>query len=139
MPKAPPPPNLPALLPSWLLSLRADRKSDQTVKVYGDGVRFYLRWCERVGAAPLERSSLRGWVTELMDGANRPATARARQHAVRRFTAWLAEEGELAADPFLGMANGDRLLLDDENVFLVPRQVAQSVSDSVHEESITLL
>ena len=86
MPKVPPPPNLPALLPSWLLSLRADRKSDQTVKVYGDGVRFYLRWCEGA-AAPLERASLRGWVTELIDGTNRPATARARQHAVRPVSA----------------------------------------------------
>lgn len=103
MRKAPPPPDLTALLPSWLLSLRADRKSVQTLKVYGDGVRFYLRWCDRAEAAPLERGSLRAWVAELMEGANRPATARARQHAVRRFTAWLTEEGELPADPFLGM------------------------------------
>src|SRR6478735_8716292 len=103
MPKALPQVDLSALLPSWLLSLRADRKSEQTVKVYGDGVRFYLRWCDRVHAGPLERASLRRWVAELLDGANQPATARARQHAVRRFTAWLAEEGEIPSDPFLGM------------------------------------
>lgn len=84
MPKPPAPPNLELLLPSWLLSLRADRKSEQTLKGYSDGVRFYLRWCERVHADPLDRGSLRGWVTELMDGGNRPATARARQLAVRR-------------------------------------------------------
>lgn len=38
-----------------------------------------------------------------MDGGNRPATARARQLAVRRLTAWLTEDGEPPADPFLGM------------------------------------
>jgi len=91
------------LLPSWLLSLRSDRKSEQTVKTYHDGVRFYLAWCVEHGAAPLERSSLRGWVTALLDGGSAPATARARQLAVRRFTSWLAEEGELPADPLLGV------------------------------------
>lgn len=30
---------------SWALSLRAERKSVQTQKVYADGVRFYLAWC----------------------------------------------------------------------------------------------
>ena len=32
-----------------------------------------------------------------------PATIRARQLPVRRFAAWLADEGEIAADPFLGL------------------------------------
>ena len=32
-----------------------------------------------------------------------PATARSRQLAVRRFAAWLAEEGEIDGDPFLGV------------------------------------
>jgi len=67
--------NLPMLLPSWLLSLRADRKSEQTVKAYSDGVRFYLEWCAVNDTAPLERASLRGWVTALLDGGNQPATA----------------------------------------------------------------
>ncbi|MEO3938615.1 hypothetical protein V3N99_17930 [Dermatophilaceae bacterium Soc4.6] len=57
MPKAPSPPDLTVLLPSWLLSLRADRKSPQTLKVYGGGVRFYLRWCDSARAAPLERGA----------------------------------------------------------------------------------
>jgi hypothetical protein len=67
MRRRPEPPILELLLPSWLPSLRADRKS------------------------------------ELMEGGNRPATARVRQLAVRPFTAWLTEEGELPADPFLGI------------------------------------
>jgi len=103
MPKKPPAPNLDLLLPSWQLSLRADRKSETTLKTYSDGVRFYLAWCAEQQAAPLERGSIRGWVAALLDKGNQPATARARQLAVRRFTSWLAEEGEIPADPFLGI------------------------------------
>lgn len=92
-----------ALLPSWQLSLSADRKSPQTLKSYTDGVTAYLAWCQQEDATPLERSSLRGWVTSLLDAGRSPATARARQLAVRRFTTWLAEEGEIPADPFVGV------------------------------------
>ena len=96
-------PSLPLLLPSWLLSLRADRKSEMTVKSYADGVRLYLAWCDAKPAEPLERASLRAWVDRPPRRGAQPATARARQLAVRRFTAWLAEEGEIPADPFLGI------------------------------------
>ena len=96
-------PDLPALLDSWVLSLRADRKSDSTVKSYSDGVRFYLAWCRENAAAPLERTSLRAWVATLLDNGAEASTARARQLAVRRYAAWLAEEGEIGEDPFLGV------------------------------------
>ncbi|MDQ6641160.1 MAG: hypothetical protein M3Y66_01525 [Actinomycetota bacterium] len=33
------------LAASWQLALRAERKSPQTLKTYGDGIRFYLAWC----------------------------------------------------------------------------------------------
>jgi hypothetical protein len=36
-------PDLAGLLPSWELALRAERKSPQTIKSYGDGVRLFLR------------------------------------------------------------------------------------------------
>lgn len=101
--KKPAQPDLRMLLPSWLLSLRADRKSEQTVKTYSEGVRFYLTWCQDNDAPPLERASIRGWIAGLLDGGNQPSTARARQLAVRRFTSWLTEEGEIPADPFVGI------------------------------------
>jgi hypothetical protein len=50
-PKQPVAPNFGLLLPSWQLSLRADRKSEQTLKAYSDGVRFYLHWCALQQAA----------------------------------------------------------------------------------------
>lgn len=96
-------PDLDLLLTSWQLSLRADRKSDQTLKVYTDGVASYLRWCAENTAAPLDRASIRGWTADLLERGNEPSTARVRQMAVRRFTVWLSEEGEIEADPFLGL------------------------------------
>ena len=95
--------DVPALLESWQLALRADRKSPQTLKTYGDGVRLYLSWCADQQADPLDRGSLRTWVAALLDAGAAPATGRARQLAVRRFAAWLAEEEEIPVDPFLGM------------------------------------
>lgn len=103
VPKPPEPLNLELLLRSWLLSLRADKKSPQTIKSYGDGVRFYLAYCAEHDLDPLARHSLRAWVVDLLDGGAQASTARSRQLAVRRFTSWLAEEGEIPADPMLGM------------------------------------
>lgn len=91
------------LAESWTLSLRADRKSAQTIKSYGDGLRYYLDWCETAAHDPLERVSLRAWVAGLLDAGAAASTARSRQLAVRRFTAWLDEEDEVATDPFVGV------------------------------------
>lgn len=91
------------LAQSWHLALRAQRKSPQTLKVYGDGVRMYLSWCAEKDVEPITRAGLNLWVSELLDAGSAAATARSRQLAVRRFAAWLAEEGEIPADPFLGV------------------------------------
>lgn len=91
------------LADSWALSLRAERKSPQTLKSYADGVRFYLDFCEQEDAPALDRHSARLWVDSLLNGGAAPATARARQLAIRRFSSWLADEGEVDSDPFLGL------------------------------------
>lgn len=91
------------LVASWTLALRSDRKSPSTIKSYLDGVTQYLDLCEQDGLPPLDRGSLRTFVASMMDAGREPATARARQLAVRRFSAWLAEEREISVDPFLGV------------------------------------
>lgn len=92
------------LLSSWELHLRAERKSPQTVKSYGDGVRAYISHCRAQGR-PLEvdRTTLREFVDQMLVAGAKPATATARHLAVRRFSAWLTEEGEIPADPLLGL------------------------------------
>ncbi|QWC86731.1 tyrosine-type recombinase/integrase [Nocardioidaceae bacterium] len=88
---------------SWQLALRAERKSPQTLKTYGDGLRMYLAWCESNAVPPLAKSSLNLWTAHLLDEGAAAATARARQLAARRFSAWLTDEDEIAVDPFLGV------------------------------------
>jgi site-specific recombinase XerC len=98
-----PVPDLVALLPSWELSLRAERKSPATIKVYGDGVRRFLVWCEETGHLPqLSRRALAEFVADLLEAGAEPATARSRYLSLRRFSAWLVEERELPGDPFDG-------------------------------------
>ncbi|WP_231584636.1 tyrosine-type recombinase/integrase [Mycobacterium haemophilum] len=102
--RKPPALDLAALLPSWELALRAERKSPQTIKSYGDGVRAFIRWCTDHGHSPaLERDLVKGFVADLLESGAEPSTARARQLGVRRFSAWLEEEGEVDADPLLGL------------------------------------
>lgn len=101
--RSPTPIPLPHLLDSWLLSLRAERKSRETVKSYGDGVRRFLDYCDRAGTTPvLNKDTVNRFVTDLLDNGAEASTARSRHLSVRRFSAWLAEEGEIPEDLLLG-------------------------------------
>lgn len=98
------PADIELLLTSWELSLRAERKSPQTLKSYGDGVRTYLRWAVANDLeADLSRAQVRAFTDGLLAGGAAASTARSRQLAVRRFSAWLAEEGEIEVDQLVGL------------------------------------
>jgi site-specific recombinase XerD len=101
---AEPLPDLAKLMPSWKLALRAERKSPATVKSYAEGVCAFLKWCEATGTpAELTKASGQAFVADLLDNGAAPKTASARLLGLRRFSAWLAAEDELAADPLLGI------------------------------------
>jgi site-specific recombinase XerD len=107
-----PGPDLAALLPSWELALRAERKSPETVKAYGDGVRAYLRWCaDNDLPAVIDRRQVAGFIDGLLSAGAKPSTARSRQLGVRRYAAWLLEEDELDDNPLVGVKS---VKLDDE-------------------------
>jgi integrase/recombinase XerD len=96
-------PDLATLLPSWELALRAERKSPETVKSYGDGVRKFISWSAGAGVpARLDRPTLARFVAALLEAGAQPATAVGRQLAVRRFSAWLLDEGEIPVDRLIG-------------------------------------
>lgn len=96
--------DLSRLMDSWLLALRAERKSARTITVYRDGVRAFLRWAELAGTEPdLDPRTVNAFVADLLDSGAEGTTARSRQLAVRRFSAWLAEEGEIDADRLAGL------------------------------------
>lgn len=97
-------PDLQALLPSWELALRAERKSPATIKSYTLGVQQFIAWCQSHGEpVEMSRAHLSGFVADILDAGQQAATAQARQLAVRRYAAWLVAEGELPSDPMIGM------------------------------------
>lgn len=92
-------PELRALVDSWVLALKADRKSPATIESYLIGLRLFLDWCDQHGhTAAVDRGLVRAWVADLLANGAEPATARARQMALKRFSAWLEEEGEIDRD-----------------------------------------
>ena len=93
-------PDLAALLSSWQLALRSERKSPATLATYSEGVRGFLRWCARTGTTPeLTKTNLQAFTASLLDAGAEAATARTRHMALRRFAAWLTDEGELDTNP----------------------------------------
>ncbi|CAN5323055.1 tyrosine-type recombinase/integrase [soil metagenome] len=96
--------DLAALLPSWELSLRAERKAPATVKSYGDGVRAFMTWCTEHGHTPaLDKALVNGFSAALLESGREASTVRSRQLGIRRFSAWLVDEGEASSDPLLGL------------------------------------
>ncbi|WP_272940442.1 tyrosine-type recombinase/integrase [Mycobacteroides abscessus] len=84
--------------------MRAERKSPATVKVYTDGIAAFLRWCEAEGVEPaLDKHLVQQFTTALLKNGAEAATARSRQLSLKRFSAWLTDEGEQDADPLLGL------------------------------------
>ena len=74
------------------------------MKSYGDGVRRFLAWADGAGRpAVLDRAGVNAFTADLLEAGAEPTTARARQLALRRFSAWLLEEGESDADHLLGL------------------------------------
>ena len=98
------PSGLAELLPSWLLTLKASNKAPKTIKAYEEGVRLFLGWCERTGTgAALSRPVVSAFVASLFEAGQSANTARSRQVAVKRFSAWCALEGEIAVDELAGL------------------------------------
>lgn len=96
--------DLRALLVSWMLALKVVHRAENTLKVYRSGVEMYLDWCDQQGLPEvLDRAQVRSWISALIDAGAEPATAAARQSAVKRFSKWLHTEGELDVDDLAGL------------------------------------
>ena len=91
-------PDLAELLSSWKLALRAERKSPATIANYSEGVLGFLKWCADTATTPeLTRTTVQAFTAYILDNGAEPATARSRHSALRRYSAWLTDEGELDA------------------------------------------
>lgn len=98
------PVDLLAMLPSWLLSLTSENKSKATIQTYLAGVRAFLQWCEVTGTIPkIDRDDAQQWVVDMLDSGAQPTTVKTRQHGLKMFAKWLAEEGEIDSNPLVGI------------------------------------
>jgi integrase/recombinase XerD len=139
-------PDLSALLPSWILSLKADRKSEQTIDSYKRGVVLFIEWCQAGDLPPaLDRPTVRAWVAHLLDRGAEPNTARTRQMALKRYSAWLEEEEEIDRDdlatlkpPKLDVKVVDRLT-DDQCAALIKACTGKDFLDRRDEAVLRLM
>ena len=97
-------PDLPSLTGSWDLALKAANKSPTTITSYMRGVRLWVEWCEQgEHAVELTRAGVQTYLAALIDNGLEANTVRLRLAALRAFARWLAAEGELDADPLVGI------------------------------------
>jgi integrase/recombinase XerD len=98
-------PDLAALLRSWELHLRAERKAAATIRSYTGAVCRYLAWCAQEGRPPvLDRVTVRIYVAGLLDAGREASTARTELRGLKLFSAWLLAEGETDGDDLRGLA-----------------------------------
>jgi integrase/recombinase XerD len=96
--------DLAVMLDSWTLALRAEHKSPATIASYRRGVQAFIDYCAAAGRpAVLERQAVSAFISHLLATGREPTTAKLRQLAVRRISAWLLEEGEIDRDELIGM------------------------------------
>jgi integrase/recombinase XerD len=122
-----------ALLDSWLLALRAEHKSPTTISSYRRGVQQYLAYCGANNCSPvLDRHTVSAFTAHLLDTGAAPTTARLRQLALRRFSAWLLEEGETVRDELLRL----RAPKLDQKVIepLSDEQIKKMIAVSTHAD-----
>lgn len=87
---------------SWLLALRAERKSANTILSYSKGIALFARWCIETGTEPeLTPDVVRPYSTWVLSFL-KPSSARTRIWAVRGLSAWLREEREIEVDLLAG-------------------------------------
>lgn len=138
--------DLAGLLPSWIVSLKADRKSPQTIDAYRRGVALFIEWCEANDLTPaLDRPTVRAWIADLLAHGAEPNTARSRQMALKRFSAWLEEEEEIDRDdlatlkpPKLDVKVVDRLT-DEQCAALVKACNGKTLLDRRDEAVLRLM
>lgn len=100
------PERLDDLTASFRLALRAEGKSEATVRVYSEGVRSLTAWLAAqnrpLTSESLSRHAITAWLADL--AASRSAgTCLTRYKGVQRFVRWCVLEDVLAADPTAGM------------------------------------
>jgi integrase/recombinase XerD len=92
--------DLDELLTSWLVVLRAQRKSPETLRAYRTAVTVYLAFCTEHGLPQqLTKATVIAWLASMADGET--STVRLRLAGLKLFARWLAAEEDFDADGIL--------------------------------------
>lgn len=92
------------LLPSWIRSLRAERKSPHTIKAYRQGILAFTDWCKSTGTTPeLAKATVETFVADRLDAGQAAKTVGNQLLALRQFSEWLVTEGEIPSNLLKGM------------------------------------
>jgi site-specific recombinase XerD len=92
---------------SFLRDLRAEGRSPNTLRLYGQAVTFFCRWLESEGRTAtldeLNRAAIREWLAVLGED-HEPGTVKVRHRGLYRFCVWLVDEDEIPANPMAKMS-----------------------------------
>jgi site-specific recombinase XerD len=87
---------------SFLRELSAEKRSPNTLRLYGQSVRFFSHWLESQGREAsleeLNRPAIREWLAVLSE-THEPGTVKIRYRGLFRFCRWLVEEEEITTNP----------------------------------------
>lgn len=99
-------PTLPALIPSWRLSLQAANKSPRTVQSYVESADQFVAFLSTRGMPltpdTIAREHVEAWISHLLDHW-KPATAAVRFRSLQQLFKWLEDEGEIRRSPMTKM------------------------------------
>lgn len=133
---------------SFARHLRAEGKSERTIVIYGQSVRFFSAWLETQGRPAvldeLTRSAVREWLAQLAD-TNEPTTVKTRYRGLFRFCGWLVDEEELEANPMKTLSPPEPtskpvpVLSDDQLAALLKACAGKGLADRRDEAMIRLL
>ena len=87
---------------SFARHLRAEGRSERTVVIYGQSIRFFSEWLEAQDRTAtldeLTRPAVREWLAQLSD-SHEASTVKTRYRGLFRFCGWLVDEDELPENP----------------------------------------
>jgi integrase/recombinase XerD len=87
----------------WLTTLANEQGKPQVTKAPGRSYAGDIKWCaDNECDAVLDRSTVQAFTAALLESGTQPHTARTRQQALRRYSAWLLDEGETDSNELLG-------------------------------------
>lgn len=133
---------------SFARHLRAEGKSDRTVTIYGQSIKFFSRWLEDQGRdavlEELNRPAIREWLAQLAD-THEASTVKTRYRGLFRFCGWLVDEDEIPDNPMRTVSPPEPkskpvpVLSDDELAALMKSCAGKEFADRRDEAIIRLL